>query len=58
MLHTSLGHDYQVVCDKTWKALDARDCFSALRQSPTGHVQESWAPDGSPGFPSVYSHGR
>ena len=49
VLQTCLGHDYGVVCEKAWMGLDARACFTALRQAPTGDVQESWAaPSSSP----------
>ena len=41
---TLLGHNYGVVCRAaTWgTGLEARDCFSALSQSPRGEIQESW----------------
>ena len=43
VLHTSLlGHNYQVVCQRAWRGLEARSCFTALRQSPMGEVQETW----------------
>ena len=56
VLQTSLGHDYRVVCEKTWMGLEARDCFTALRQAPTGDVQESWATASSP--PSIHADVR
>ena len=44
VVQTSLGHDYRIVCHKAVRIrLEARDCFTALHQSPTGDVQESWA---------------
>ena len=44
VVQTSLGHDYRIVCHKAVTIrLEARDCFTALHQSPTGDVQESWA---------------
>ena len=56
VLQTSLGHNYQVVCDKTSIGLDAQDCVTALRLSPTGDVQESWASPRSP--PSIHADVR
>lgn len=42
-LQTSLGHNYRITCERTVLGLDARDCFTALHQSPTSDVQESWS---------------
>ena len=56
VLQTSLGHDYRIVCENAWTGLEARDCFTALRQGPTGDVQESWASPVSP--PSIHADVR
>ena len=53
---TSLGHNYQIVCQRALRGLDAQDCFTALRQSPTGEAQESWATTRSP--PSIHADVR
>ena len=56
VLQNPLGHNYQVICEKTQRGLDARDCVNALRQSPTGDMQESWAAVDVP--PSVHADVR
>ena len=56
VLQTSLGHAYQIFCEKASIGLEARDCFTALRQGPTGDVQESWASPVSP--PSIHADVR
>ena len=53
VLHTTLGHNYQVVCQRAWRGLEARSCFTALRQSPTGEVQETWGTPNTP--PSIHT---
>lgn len=44
-VETSTGHYVDIKCDaRSYGAgLNARSCFSALQQSPTGDVQEKWA---------------
>ena len=56
VLQTSLGHNYLVTCQRTAVGLQARDCFTALRQSPTSDVQEIWATRQAP--PSMHADVR
>ena len=40
---TPSGNNLQITCNSVYGAgLNARSCFDALAQSPTGNVQESW----------------